>query len=44
MDDNTAETRKGTIVALNAALEELESGEGLSRFVDLRNLAIVERL
>ena len=34
MDDNTAETRKGTIAALNAALEELESGEGLSRFVD----------
>lgn len=34
MDDNTAETRKGTIAALNAALEELESGEGLSRFLD----------
>ena len=34
MDDNAAETRKGTIAALNAALEELESGEGLSRFVD----------
>ena len=34
MDDNAAETREGTIAALNAALEELESGEGLSRFVD----------
>ena len=34
MDDNAAETRKGTIAALNAALEELESGEGLSRFLD----------
>jgi len=34
MGDNTAETRKGTIAALNAALEELESGEGLSRFLD----------
>ena len=34
MDDNAAETRNETIAALNAALEELESGEGLSRFVD----------
>ncbi len=33
MDDNTAETREETIAALNAALAELESGEGLSRFV-----------
>ena len=33
MDDNAAETREETIAALNAALGELESGEGLSRFV-----------
>jgi len=33
MDDNAAETREETIAALNAALAELEGGEGLSRFV-----------
>ena len=33
MDDNTAETREETVGALNAALAELEGGEGLSRFV-----------
>ena len=32
MDDNTAETREETIAALNAALAELEGGEGLSLF------------
>ena len=33
MDDKAAETREETIAALNAALAELEGGEGLSRFV-----------
>ena len=33
MDDNATETREETIAALNAALAELEGGEGLSRFV-----------
>ena len=33
MDNNNAETREETIAALNAALAELEGGEGLSRFV-----------
>ena len=33
MDDNVAEKREATIAALNAALAELEAGEGLSRFV-----------
>ena len=33
MDDNVAEKREETIAALNAALAELEAGEGLSRFV-----------
>ena len=33
MDDNAAETREEAIAALNAALVELEGGEGLSRFV-----------
>ena len=33
MDDNSTGTREGTIAALNAALAELEGGEGLSRFV-----------
>ena len=32
MDDNTAEKREETIAALNAALAELEGGEGLSLF------------
>ena len=32
MEDNTAETKEETIAALNAALAELEAGEGLSRF------------
>ena len=33
MDNNTAETREETIAGLNAALAELEGGEGLSLFV-----------
>ena len=33
MDGNATETRSEAISALNAALAELESGEGLSRFV-----------
>ena len=33
MDDNNAETREEAIGALNAALAELEGGEGLLRFV-----------
>lgn len=33
MDDENGETREETIAELHAALEELESGEGLSRFV-----------
>ena len=33
MDDNAVETREETIAELNAALAELEGGEGLSRFV-----------
>ena len=33
MADNAAETREETIAELNAALAELEDGEGLSRFV-----------
>jgi len=33
MDDNAAETREETIAALNAALAELEGGDGLSSFV-----------
>ena len=33
MDDNSTGTREETIAALNAALAELEGGEGLSRFV-----------
>lgn len=33
MDDDATEKREETIAALNAALAELEGGEGLSRFV-----------
>ena len=33
MDDNIAEKREEAIAELNAALAELEGGEGLSRFV-----------
>jgi len=33
MEDNATETKEGAIAALNAALAELEGGQGLSRFV-----------
>ena len=33
MEDNATETKEGAISALNAALAELEGGQGLSRFV-----------
>ena len=40
MDDNSAEKREETIAELNAALAELEDGEGLSRFGDGMSVSV----